>query len=165
MSNLWVLNAIFYVAKHGCKWREIPPQFGNWHTFYTRMNRWSKNGVLDRGFEHLQREQILRIELDVLSIDSTVVKVHPDVAGASKNGPQSIGKARGGWTSKIHLVASDGGTALRVSLSPGQLTVPQRGVSFSTVSVPRTRPSLWSWTVPTKTIRDGNWPWHLDLRR
>ena len=85
------------------------------------MNRWSKNGVLDRVFEHLQREQILRIKLEVLSIDSTVVKVHPDGTGRlKKNGPQSIGKSRGGWTSKIHLVAADAGTALRVSLSPGQ---------------------------------------------
>ena len=121
MSNLQVLNAILYVAEHGCKWRGLPAQFGNWHTIYTRMNRWSKNGVLDRVFEHLQREQILCIKLEVLSIDSTVVKVHPDGTGAlKKNGPQSIGKSRGGWTSKIHLVAADAGTALRVSLSPGQ---------------------------------------------
>ena len=48
------------------------------------MNRWSKNGVLDRVFEHLQREQILRIKLEVLSIDGTVVKVHPDGPGALK---------------------------------------------------------------------------------
>ena len=85
MSNLQVLNAILYVAEHGCKWRGLPAQFGNWHTIYTRMNRWSKNGVLDRVFEHLQREQILCIKLEVLSIDSTVVKVHPDGTGALIN--------------------------------------------------------------------------------
>ncbi len=28
--------------------------FGNWHTIYTRMNRWAKTGVLDRLFEKLQ---------------------------------------------------------------------------------------------------------------
>ena len=49
---------------------------------YTRTNRWSKNEVLDRVFEHLQQERILRIKLEVLSIDSTVVKVHPDGTGA-----------------------------------------------------------------------------------
>ena len=53
MSNLQVLNAILYVAEHGCKWRGLPPRFGSWHTVYTRMNRWSKNGVLNRVFEHL----------------------------------------------------------------------------------------------------------------
>ena len=60
ISNLQVLNAILYVAEHGCKWRGLPPRFGRWHTVYTRMNRWSKNGVLDRVFEHLQREQLIR---------------------------------------------------------------------------------------------------------
>ena len=57
LSNLQVLNAILYVAEQGCQWRGLPARFGNWHTVYTRMNRWSKNGVLDRVFEHLQREQ------------------------------------------------------------------------------------------------------------
>ena len=34
-----------------------------------------------------------------------IVKVHPDGTGAlKKNGPQSIGKSRGGWTTKIHMV-------------------------------------------------------------
>ena len=31
--------------------RGLPARFGNWHTVYTRMNRWSKKGVLDRVFE------------------------------------------------------------------------------------------------------------------
>ena len=39
MSNLNLLNAILYVAEHGCKWRGLPERFGNWHTIYTRMNR------------------------------------------------------------------------------------------------------------------------------
>jgi len=38
-------HAILYVAEHGCKWRGLPEHFGNGHTVYTRMNRWSKNGV------------------------------------------------------------------------------------------------------------------------
>src|SRR5919205_2579398 len=84
MSNLTVLNAILYVAEHGCKWRGLPQRFGNWHTIYTRMNRWSKSGVLDNVFEKLQREQVVRIKLEALSLDSTSVKVHPDGTGALK---------------------------------------------------------------------------------
>ena len=37
-----------------------------------------------------------------------------------KNGPQAIGKSRGGWTTKIHMVAADARTAMTFSLSPGQ---------------------------------------------
>ena len=84
LSNLQVLNAILYVAEHGCKWRGLPARFGNWHTIYVRMNRWSKSGVLDRVFEQLQRERIVRIKLEAFSLDSTIVKVHPDGTGAQK---------------------------------------------------------------------------------
>ena len=84
LSNLQVLNAILYVAEHGCKWRGLPKRFGNWHTIYTRMNRWSKNGILDRLFEQLQHAQIIRIKIKAVSLDSTIVKVHPDGTGALK---------------------------------------------------------------------------------
>ena len=84
MMNLAVLNAILYVAEQGCKWRGLPKRFGNWHTIYTRMNRWSKNGVLDTVFEMLQREQIVRVRIEAVSLDSTIVKVHPDGTGALK---------------------------------------------------------------------------------
>jgi len=84
MTNLQILNAILYVAEHGCKWRGLPKRFGNWHTIYTRMNRWSKNGVLDRVFEALQEAQLVRIKIEAVSLDSTTVKVHPDGTGALK---------------------------------------------------------------------------------
>ena len=84
LTNLQFLNAVLYVAEHGCKWRGLPKRFGNWHTIYTRMNRWSKNGTLDRVFEKLQLEQIVRIRIEAFSLDSTIVKVHPDGTGALK---------------------------------------------------------------------------------
>jgi transposase len=84
LSNLQFLNAVLYVAEHGCKWRGLPKRFGNWHTIYTRMNRWSKSGAMDRVFEKLQLEQIVRIRIKAFSLDSTLVKVHPDGTGALK---------------------------------------------------------------------------------
>ena len=108
VSNLQVLNAILYVAEHGCKWRGLPARFGNWHTIYVRMNRWSKNGVLDRVFEHLQREQIVRIKVEAVALDSTIVKVHPDGTGAPKKGghnpsasPEAAGPPRFIWLPRM----------------------------------------------------------------
>jgi len=89
ISNLDVLNAILYVTEHGCKWRGLPERFGNWHTIYTRMNRWSKSGVLDRVFERLQQERLIQIRMETVAVDSTVVKVHPDGCGARKKGVPS----------------------------------------------------------------------------
>jgi transposase len=83
-ENLNVINAILFVAENGCKWRALPKRFGNWHTIYTRMNRWAKAGVLDRLFAQLQREQLIRIKIEAVSLDSTVIKVHPDGTGALK---------------------------------------------------------------------------------
>ena len=83
-DNLKVVNGILYIAEHGCKWRGLPPRFGNWHTIYTRMNRWAKSGVLDRVFEELQRSRLIMIRIDAVSLDSTSVKVHPDGTGALK---------------------------------------------------------------------------------
>jgi transposase len=81
---LTFLNAVLYVAENGCKWRRLPERYGNWHTIYTRMNRWSKGGVWDRVFARLQQEGLLQVKLKVVSLDSTSVKVHPDGTGAEK---------------------------------------------------------------------------------
>ncbi len=84
LSNLQVLNAVLYIAENGCKWRGLPKRFGNWHRIYTRLSRWSKKGVLERVFEQLQLVQIIRVRVEAMSLDSTIVKVHPDGTGALK---------------------------------------------------------------------------------
>ena len=108
MTNLNVLNAILYVAEHGCKWRGLPARFGNWHTIYTRMNRWSKLGVLDRVFEQLQQTQVVRIRIEAVSLDSTIIKVHPDGTGALKKtdsrpsaSPEEAGPPRFIWLPRM----------------------------------------------------------------
>jgi transposase len=105
LSNLQVLNAILYVAEHGCKWRGLPRHFGNWHTIYTRMNRWAKGGVLDRLFAELQRQNIIRVRVEAVSLDSTAVKVHPDGTGALKKTDRkpSVNRDRGGQQRFIWL--------------------------------------------------------------
>jgi hypothetical protein len=47
------------------------------------MNRWAKNGVLDRVFERLQSEQIVRIQIEAFALDSTSVKVHARKFGST----------------------------------------------------------------------------------
>jgi transposase len=96
VDNLQLLNALLYVAEHGCKWRGLPKRFGAWHTIYTRMNRWSRSGVLDQVFEQLQREQIVRIRIEAVSLDSTTVKVHPDGTGALKKTDPKPSASRAG---------------------------------------------------------------------
>jgi transposase len=91
------LNGVLYIIENGCKWRALPAEFGNWHTIYTRFNRWCKNGVFDAIFLALQDEGIISIETEIVCLDSTSVKVHPDGTGAlKKHGNQAIGRSKGG---------------------------------------------------------------------
>src|ERR1035437_491776 len=46
---------------------------------------------------------------------------------AKKNGPQAIGKSRGGWTTKIHMVAANARTAISFALSPGHASDAKQG--------------------------------------
>lgn len=67
-------------------------RFGDWHTFYVRMNRWSRAVPLTVSLRsYLQLEQIVRIKIEAFSLDSTSVKVHPDGAGAFKKRPTAHG--------------------------------------------------------------------------
>ena len=96
LSNLQVLNAILYVAANGCKWRALPERYGNWHTVYTRLMRWAESGVLDRVFEQLQRQRLMSVRIEALSLDSSIVKVHPDGTGARKKRPP-VDWPKPGW--------------------------------------------------------------------
>ena len=84
LANLQVVNAILYVAANGCKWRALPGYYGPWHSIYMRTSRWAKAGVLNTVFEQLQRQGLMNMRIEALSLDSTIVKVYPDGAGALK---------------------------------------------------------------------------------
>jgi len=104
-GNLKFLNAVLYVAEHGCKWRGLPAGFGNWNSIYKKANRWAKNGVLDRVFAELQKLRIVNIRIERVSLDSTSVKLHPDAHGAQKKtaGRQSASPAGDGTQSFMWL--------------------------------------------------------------
>lgn len=95
ISNLDVINATLYVLDNGNKWRGLPKEYGNWHTIYTRISRWAKSGVLQRVFLRLQQAGIIQIDVRVVSLDSTSIKVHPDGMGALKKEDHNPSDGRG----------------------------------------------------------------------
>ena len=59
---------------------------------YVRVNRWAKKGVLQETFAHLQQLGMIQIQVNVVSLDSTCIKVHPDGMGTLKKvGPSLLG--------------------------------------------------------------------------
>ena len=86
LSQRQVLNGLLYMAEQGCKWRALPERFGHWHTVYMRLNRWAKAGVLERVLAALLAEQPAARDWDALSLDSTIIQLHPDASGARRRG-------------------------------------------------------------------------------
>jgi transposase len=84
ISNRLILEALIYICTNGCKWRALPKEYGNWHVIYVRLNRWAKQGVLERVFTAMRDTRLIGRVIDVVSLDSTAVKVHPDGMGALK---------------------------------------------------------------------------------
>ena len=84
VENIIFLNALLYAVENGCKWRKMPEKYGKWDTIYQRARRWSKSGVLAKVFIALQKEQLIKIRIERISLDSTSIKAHPDAHGAAK---------------------------------------------------------------------------------
>ena len=100
--------------------RACQQRFGKWHTVYTRMNRWAKNAASSTGSSNTCNvnrscgSSSRRSRLTARS--SRSIPMGP--GRVQKNGPQAIGKSRGGWTTKLHLVAADARTAVTVLALP-----------------------------------------------
>jgi transposase len=75
-----VLNGIFWVLRSGAPWVDQPEPFGPRTTVYNRFNRWRKAGVWDRLMDAI----VAAHEGDVQMIDTSVVRVHQQVATAKR---------------------------------------------------------------------------------
>src|SRR6476659_9294722 len=56
----------------------------------------------------------------VQMIDTSIVRVHQHAACISRNRSQSMGRSRGGLTSKIHAVVDTNGLPVRLGLTAGE---------------------------------------------
>ena len=57
---------------------------------YTRMMRWGQAGVLDRVFEQLQRQRLMRVRIESVCLNSTIMRAHPGQAGDAPEGRRLI---------------------------------------------------------------------------
>ena len=47
-DNRQFVEAVLWLARNGARWRALPNERGNWHTTYTRFQRWTASGVWAR---------------------------------------------------------------------------------------------------------------------
>ncbi len=47
-SRRRIIDAILYVDRTGCSWRQLPHDFPPWETVYFYFQRWAADGTVDR---------------------------------------------------------------------------------------------------------------------
>ncbi|ASW03984.1 MULTISPECIES: IS5 family transposase [Burkholderiaceae] len=118
-DNRWFVEAVLWIGRTGCPWRDLPKALGRWHTVYVRFSRWRRTGVWERVIHAVADET----EIKHVLIDSTIVRAHQHSSGApQKNGLQALGRSRGGQTIKLHLAVDDAGRPLRLIATEGQVS-------------------------------------------
>ncbi|WP_288410541.1 IS5 family transposase [uncultured Herbaspirillum sp.] len=118
LDNRWFLEAVLWIGRTGSPWRDLPVEFGRWHTVYMRFSRWRRKGVWQRIALAMAGET----EIEHILIDSTIVRAHQHSAGAfKKSGPQALGRSRGGLSTKLHLAVDSTGRPLRLIVTEGQV--------------------------------------------
>jgi transposase len=105
-----VLNGIFWVLRSGAPWRDLPNAFGPYTTCYNRFVRWGRAGVWARIMNALAGAHDTAVQM----IDTSIVRVH------QHGRQQSMGRSRGGLTSKIHAVVDTNGLPVRLALTAGE---------------------------------------------
>ena len=111
-----VLNGIFWVLRSGAPWRDLPVCYGPRTTCYNRFVRWRRAGVWDRIMDSLAAAHDAAVQM----IDTSIVRVHQHAACIARNRSQSMGRSRGGLTSKIHAVVDTNGLPVRLGLTAGE---------------------------------------------
>jgi len=111
-----VLNGIFWVLRSGAPWRDLPNAFGPYTTCYNRFVRWARAGVWARIMNALAGAHDTAVQM----IDTSIVRVHHHGACIMRNRQQSMGRSRGGLTSKIHAVVDTNGLPVRLALTAGE---------------------------------------------
>jgi transposase len=109
-------HGIFWVLRSGAPWRDVPDHFGPYTTCYNRFVRWRRAGVWTRIMNALAAAHDASVQM----IDTSIVRVHQHGACIIRNRKESMGRSRGGLTSKIHAVVDTNGLPIRLALTAGE---------------------------------------------
>lgn len=121
ISDRDFVEGVLFLSRTSSPWRDLPPRFGDWNAAYHRFRRWLSAGYWAAIAMILPGELV---DVERLLIDSTTIRAHPHAAGAPKKHggqeAQGLGRSRGGFTTKLHIAATDENTPVAMHLTPGQ---------------------------------------------
>jgi transposase len=118
-----ILNGILWILATGAPWRDLPPEYGSWHTVSSRFYRWRHAGVWARLLAALQQwaDRQGQVDWSVHFLDSTIVRAHQHAAGArGGQAGEALGRSRGGFSTKLHVRADRRGKPLVLLVTAGE---------------------------------------------
>ena len=74
-----VPDGVFWIARNGAPWRDLPQEFGKWSGVYRQFRRWTRAGLWDLILEALTESRIVPDALQM--VDSTVVRALHQASG------------------------------------------------------------------------------------
>ena len=75
-----VLDGIFWIARTGAQWRDLPGEFGKWSSVYRQFRRWTLANLWELVLETLNESGAAPPQVHM--IDSTIIRAHHQAAGA-----------------------------------------------------------------------------------
>ena len=74
-----VLDGIFWIARTGAPWRDLPEEFGKWSSVYRQFRRWTLAGLWEDIMDALNQSGAAPDALQ--TVDSTAARAHPPTTG------------------------------------------------------------------------------------
>ncbi len=91
-DNRRFLDAVLWIARTGAPWADLPDRLGNANSQWRRFDRWARAGRWDPLLAALRDP-----DLDVLVLDSTVIRAHPCAAGSKKSTTAAAARVSRRW--------------------------------------------------------------------